>query len=143
MHESILTFMGNQFTRRRFLRSIGVAAAASVLTPRLAHGSRVHPKPRPGITGAYVLKPEDLQRHKKLIPLYDSVRKIPEIMDGIECSCGCPRLPDFYSLLSCFESNGMARECSTCQEQGRLVVKLHKQGKTLNEIRAALDTRFA
>ena len=135
--------MADDINRRRFLGSLSAAVATLVISPRLANAGPKHPAPRPGITGEYVLKHKDLARHPKLIPLYDSIRKIPEVADGILCSCGCPRQPDFYSLLSCYERNGMARECSTCQEQGRLVVKLHKEGKTLNQIRAALDARFA
>jgi phosphoribosyl-dephospho-CoA transferase len=36
----------------------------------------------------------------------------------------------------------MARECIVCQGQARLAIKLHKEGKTLDEIRAAIDARF-
>ena len=49
---------------------------------------------------------------------------------------------EFYSLLSCFEARGMALECVVCQDEARLVVKLHRQGKTLNQIRAAFDAEY-
>jgi hypothetical protein len=102
----------------------------------------LHPVPRKGITGAYVLKKKDLAKYPKLIPLFDSVRARPEIFDGIRCNCGCPDGIEFYSLLSCFEGRGMARDCYVCQEEARLVVKLHKQGKTLDQIRAAFDAEY-
>ena len=50
---------------------------------------------------------------------------------------------EFYSLLSCFEDKGMAQECVVCQEEARFVVKMHRQGKTLDQIRSAFDTEFS
>ena len=70
------------------------------------------------------------------------MREIPQIVDGIRCQCGCADLPGFYSLLSCYESEGMARWCEICQGEGRLAARLYKTGKTLDEIRAAIDARF-
>ncbi len=51
-----------------------------------------------------------------------------------------PNPPEFYSLLSCYEGKGMARDCIVCQ--GRLAVRLHKEGKSLDQIRAAIDAKF-
>lgn len=143
MHYPILFYMQRHFTRRSFVACLPVSAAALLLSRRAVKAAPTHPVPRPGITGKYVLKLKDLERHKKLIPLFDAVRERPEIFDGIHCSCGCTRPIDYYSLLSCFEGAGMARECSTCQDEARLVVMLHKQGKTLTQIRAAYDREFA
>ena len=143
MHYPILFYMRRDFTRRSFVASLTASAASLVLAPRAVKAGQTHPVPRPGITGKYVLKHKDLERYKKLIPLFDSVRDMPQIFDGIHCSCGCTRPIDYYSLLSCFEGAGMARECSTCQDEARLVIKLHKQGKTLAQIRAAYDREFA
>lgn len=137
--------MSDYFTRRRFLAACSSAFALSLIPGRsvLARSPAVaHPTPRPGITGAKVLTKEQLAKHPKLIPLFDSVREIPAIVDGIHCSCGCTDPPDFYSLLSCYEGRGMARDCYMCQRAARLVVRLHKEGKSLNEIRAAVDARF-
>ena len=36
----------------------------------------------------------------------------------------------------------MARGCDVCQGQGRLAFRLHKAGKSLDEIRAAIDERY-
>lgn len=36
----------------------------------------------------------------------------------------------------------MARDCSICQGQARLAVRLHKEGKSLREIRTAIDAKF-
>ena len=137
-------------TRRRFL-GVGAASLSLALAPvralRAAPLRRVprgpHPTPRPGITGAKVLTRDQLAGTPKLVSLFDSVREMPDVIDGIRCNCGCSHYDGFYSLLSCYEGrDAMARECAVCQGQGRLAVRLHKAGKTLDEIRAAVDAKF-
>lgn len=101
-----------------------------------------HPTPRPGVTGARVLGRAQLADSPKLVPLFDEVRAIPAVVDGIRCNCGCDELPGYYSLLSCFEGDAMARHCAVCQGQARLAARLHREGKTLDQIRDAVDARF-
>jgi len=48
----------------------------------------------------------------------------------------------FYSLLSCFEKDGMAQHCEVCQAHAVLAHRLHKAGKSLDQIRAAIDAEF-
>ena len=36
----------------------------------------------------------------------------------------------------------MARACPICQGEGRLTYRLHTEGKTLEEIRTAIDARY-
>ena len=126
-------------SRRTFLAT----SLAILVIPRralLAQRTGPHPTPRPGITGDKVLSKEHLK--PALVALFESVSRIPEVVDGIRCNCGCTNPPEFYSLLSCYEGKGMARDCSICQGQGRLAVRLHKEGKSLDEIRAAIDAKF-
>ena len=77
-----------------------------------------------------------------IIELFDGIRAIPEVVDGIRCNCGCAETEGFYSLLSCYEGEAMAIACPICKGQGRLVVRLQKSGKTLDEIRVAVDAQF-
>jgi hypothetical protein len=142
--------MGHELSRRTVLAA-GVTALAALLVPgRSASAVRLrarvpgtHPTPRPGITGVNVLTKEQLSGKPQLVELFDSVRAIPEVIDGIRCSCGCADSDGFYSLLSCYEGkDAMARECAICQGQGRLVARLHKAGKSLDAIRAAVDAKF-
>jgi len=131
-------------SRRRFLSAASAAVAALALPweRAWARSATPHPTPRPGITGANVLTREQLADYPKLIPLFDSIRAIPEIVDGIRCNCGCTNPPAYYSLLSCFEGKAMARDCVVCQGQGRLAARLHAEGKTLDQIRVAIDAKF-
>ncbi|MEO7458035.1 MAG: hypothetical protein ABIY52_17390 [Gemmatimonadaceae bacterium] len=128
-----------QHSRRQFLAT----TLAALFIPRralFAQRAGPHPTPRAGITGDKVLGKDQLK--PALVPLFDSVRQIPEVVDGIRCNCGCTNPPEFYSLLSCFEGKGMARDCGICQGQGRLAVRLHKEGKSLDGIRTAIDAKF-
>jgi len=139
-----------QISRRAFIFTGTGMVAAIVGAPVLAHAyardlrarGPQHPDPRPGITGAKVATKEQLADVPALIPLFDSVREMPEIADGIRCHCGCAELPGYRSLLSCYEGEAMARECHTCQGQARLAARLKKSGKSLDEIRAAIDAKF-
>jgi len=102
-----------------------------------------HPTPRAGITAAKVLTSDKLDGRADLIALFDGVREIPEVIDGIRCQCGCAGSEGFYSLLSCYEGEGaMAKICHICQGEGKLAVRLHKEGKSLDAIRNAIDAKF-
>ena len=137
--------------RREFLAACGALLAvvaaptrAFAATSRWGRHSDPHPAPRAGITGAKVATHDQLSDKPKLIELFDSVREIPEVVDGIRCNCGCSHMEGFYSLLTCYEGkSAMARDCPICQGQGRLAVRLHRVGKSLDEIRAAIDAKFS
>lgn len=141
--------------RRGFLSrcagAFGALACAGALDglvlPRSLHaepryGRLDHPEPREGYTADKVATPEQLGGDPELIEIFDGVRAIPHIADGIRCTCGCADLPDMYSLLSCYEGpQAMAKWCPVCKGEGRLVTRLAKQGRTLDQIREAIDAR--
>ncbi|HEX6049428.1 MAG TPA: PCYCGC motif-containing (lipo)protein [Gemmatimonadaceae bacterium] len=134
-------------TRRQFVASLpALLVATSILARRdvaRAVALSDHPTPRPGITAAKVLTRKQLgDEHADAAPVFDLVRQIPHVVDGIRCRCGCAELEGNYSLLSCYEGDGMAGHCEVCQGEARLAYRLHKQGKSLNEIRAAIDAKF-
>lgn len=129
-------------TRRTFLALLPIALVALSGGRGWAAAPEVqkkHPTPRRGIDASHVVLAKDLDGDAKAIEAFDLVRQIPEVVDGIRCSCGCDEVEGFYSLLSCFEQDGMARECRICQGNARLVHRLHRKGKTLAQIRAAVD----
>ena len=136
-------------TRRTFLAvatsaMLGVAGIPWRPPPHCRHGDSFdgHPDPRPGVDGSGVLTAGQLQDVPDLVDLYDGIRAIPHIADGVRCTCGCASEDGFRSLLVCFEANGMAKGCIICQTEGRMVVRLHAAGRTLDQIRAAVDARF-
>lgn len=127
--------------RRAF---VGQALALIPATALFRRGRRrgPHPTPRPGITSAKVLTAAQLAKSPHAIEYFDMVRQIPQVADGIRCNCGCAGLEGFYSLLSCYEGDGMATYCEICEGEGRMAYRLHMEGKSLNEIRAAIDARY-
>lgn len=138
--------MSNQsLGRREFLGRCSALVAVLYLGRARTPDQRAvvqHPDPRPGIDASKVLTRDQLADHPDAITAFDQVREIPHIADGIRCSCGCATREGFYSLLSCYEGEGMARMCEVCQGTGRMAYRLHKQGKTLKEIREAVDARY-
>lgn len=134
-------------SRRRVLGLLAGVLAAAAGAPRRALArvalSRTgpHPEPRPGITAAKVLKPEQVE-DAEVRAIFDQVREIPQVVDGIRCQCGCAGVEGYYSLLTCYEAPGMAQACLICQGEARLVYRLHRDGWSLNGIRAAVDTRY-
>ncbi len=132
-------------SRRTFIKTTFAISIAMLVSRKTAFAGSVppHPDPRAGITGAHVLGADKLGGNKKLIKVFDGVRRIPQVMDGIRCNCSCLNPPEFRSLLSCFEGKGMARDCVICQGQARIAIRLHGEGKSLNEIRQAVDAKFA
>ena len=136
---------GAMQSRRGFLITLpGVLVALGAgrgwaMSPVAVAQKKPHPEPRRGIDASRVIAAKYLDGEKDVIEAFDLVREIPEVIDGIRCSCGCDRIDGNYSLLSCFEQDGMAAHCEVCREEARRVHKLHRHGKSLAQIRAALD----
>lgn len=134
--------------RRHFIRSLPLAALSGVLLPGdLAARRRRrfdHPEPRPGIDGSEVVSAEQLRAEgipEETIAIYDGIREIPGIADGLACYCGCMLMGN-RSLLTCYGPEGMARGCAICQGEARLAYGRWKEGQSLDQIRRAIDARF-
>jgi hypothetical protein len=154
--------MSLSMTRRSMIATAvraGVAASLALatggLSPLAAHAGRhgaacrrtgrrgPHPDPRPGIDASHVAAPETVRSHPRAVPAFDEARTIPEILDGIRCQCGCADEAGMRSLLSCYEGEeAMALDCDICEGQARLAYRLHGQGQSLDQIRAAIDARY-
>lgn len=139
--------MTARLSRRAFLAAVPPALLGWTLRVRPA-GGRVlqteHPDPRPGIDARDVLTAEQLEgTDRDVIAVFDMVREIPQVVDGIHCYCGCATQPGFRSLLICYTGAGMARACHICQGEGRLAYRRSKEGQTLDQIRRAIDARYA
>ena len=119
------------------LRARGVRAGEKRGMP-----AAIHPTPRKGITGAKVLTAAQLTGAPDLVELFDGIRAIPHIADGIGCHCGCADFNGHRSLLTCYEADAMAKSCPICQGEGRVAVRLSKAKKSLDEIRAAIDAQY-
>ena len=136
-------------SRRAFvLQAAALVALAGTDREAFARGPRrrragfPHPEPRPGITGENVLSESELGERRRVREAYAAARTYPETFDGVYCACRCDESMNHRSLLSCFESR-QAIGCMACREEAELVARLARQGKTLDEIRLAVDEEFA
>jgi hypothetical protein len=123
------------------ITGVALAAIAAIFAvARPALGAR-HPEPRPGITAAGVLAPATYAGYDQIVRAYEAARRVPQVLDGLYCHCQCKENFNHRSLLSCFQSEHGA-SCDICQGEARLAAEMHRQGKTLDEIRRAVDARF-
>ncbi len=102
-----------------------------------AHGH--HPAPREGISGQGVLSAEAVPSGAR--EAYTIAARIPSILDALYCHCDCHERDELRSLLECFE-NRMATTCGICQNEARMAGEMHADGKSLEEIRKAIDDRY-
>jgi hypothetical protein len=98
-----------------------------------------HPAPRPGITAENVLSPDSVREQSR--DVYTMAARIPSILDGLYCHCDCHERDGLRSLLECFEDE-MGSTCGICSGQAQLAHEMHEQGKSLREIRKAIDARY-
>ena len=144
-----MTTMDRRAFFRTALRGAPLAALGLASGYRPVFGSvtlfNIHPEPREGIDGSGVLTEDDLKAlgyGREVIAIYDQVREMPHIADGLGCYCGCSVMPGYRSLLTCYHETGMAMGCNICQGQARLAYGRFKEGQTLDQIRRAIDARF-
>jgi hypothetical protein len=156
--------MNSAQTRRRFLAALPLGAAALLLRstpaqalisphapkkcghahglgPAFGRGPEDHPSPRVDVDASRVIPAKNLG-NPAVESLFDKIREIPEIADGVFCYCGCSVMPGHYSLLSCYEPGGAGQWCEICQGEGALVYRRYKEGQSLEQIRRAIDARF-
>lgn len=138
-----------EYSRRRFITTLQGSVLALFAGARPVLGSILqtrriweHPEPRPGVDASKVLTAEDLVGFEDILPIYEGIREIPHIADGVRCHCGCAEMPGYRSLLTCYEEGQMAMYCEICQGQGRLVYRRYLEGQTLDQIRVGVDARF-
>ena len=134
-------------SRRAAVGAVVRLAVATAAFPRAALGGRarrarrvpVPPEPRPGITAERVLAAEKVP--KKYADAYDAARELPEVLDGLYCHCDCAERDGLRSLLECYYGT-MPQSCRVCLNEARMARRLHDQGRTLDEIRRAVDDEY-
>lgn len=128
-------------TRRAFLAALPLPLAGGLLAA--ARRQNGHPDPRPGIDASGVLTAADLNGYDADVrAVFDLVRQMPQVADGIRCYCGCADRQGMRSLLSCFGTGGMAKDCEICQGEARLAHRRWREGQTLAQIRRAITARY-
>ena len=100
----------------------------------LAH----HPEPRPDVTAAAVVDATRFASAPDIATIYAAAARVPHVLDGLYCHCDCSLHSGHRSLLTCFESDHGAA-CDICLAEARLAAEMTSQGRSLDDIRSAID----
>ncbi len=73
---------------------------------------------------------------------YAAAQQIPEICAKLFCYCGCDLTDCHGDLLDCFTCDHGV-DCKICQDEAILALKLHKKGKSLEDIQKAIDKKYS
>ena len=131
----------------------GAAAAALVVVVVLQRGSGAptpratvgevthHPAPRPGITAEKVMPASFVPRTPGSSDAYAAARTHAATLDGVYCHCDCSKHSGHRSLLTCFEGDHGAY-CDICMGEAMVASGMADQGRSLEEIRTAIDRQF-
>ncbi len=123
---------------------LGIAAlliVALFATRRDAQGAQ-HPKPRATASAASVVPASRYESYPRIKETYAEVAQVPKVVDGVYCYCHCEENMGHYSLLDCFSSDHAAN-CDVCLSEGALAYKMTRDGKTLDQVRHAVDQLYA
>jgi len=104
------------------------------------HGT-AHPAPRPGITAANVLPVSFVPGTPGAAQAYAAARNAAATLDGVYCHCDCSKHAGHRSLLTCFEGEHGAY-CDICMGEAMMAQGMMQQGRSLEEIRTAIDRQF-
>lgn len=108
-------------------------------SPAAAAGA--HPEPRPQAAADAVVQPDVFAAAPDVAATYAMAQEIPQILDGLYCHCDCSLHSGHRSLLSCFESDHGAL-CDVCLDEVRLAYRMHAEGRSLDDIRSAIDATW-
>jgi hypothetical protein len=122
------------------MAAASLVALGAILVVAAPAGAR-HPDPRSGVTGDRVLAAASFAGYDRIVRSYEAARAYPQVLDGLYCYCDCRHHFGHRSLLTCFESEHGA-SCDICLDEAWLAVQLYRQGRSLEEIRRAVDARF-
>ena len=121
------------------LSAFFVVAAIAIITNR-AQGAD-HPTPRAEANTIAVMDGERYADAPHIAETYKMSADIRSTLDGLFCYCYCHEGHGHYSLLDCFRDDHGAG-CDVCIESVNIAHRMLKEGKTLDQIRAQLDTQF-
>jgi hypothetical protein len=113
-----------------------VALLLGLATTREANAH--HPDPRENITAAEVQASSRYIDYPQVAAVYDMAAAIPEVLDGLYCYCDCDKHSGHRSLLTCFRDDHGAA-CDICLDEAKLAYEMTNEGRSLKEIRKAVD----
>jgi len=120
----------------------GAVLLALLVLPTLSFGGGApHPDPREHIAHDHVAPAARYAAYPRVARTYALVAEIPHVIDGIYCYCACSEHSGHYSLLDCYRDDHAAR-CDVCLSEADMAHRMHQDGKSLDEIRTAIDRLY-
>jgi len=120
----------------------GAVILVLLMVPTLSVGdSAQHPEPREHIAHDHVAPAARYASYPRVARTYALVAEIPHVIDGIYCYCACSEHSGHYSLLDCYKDDHAAR-CDVCLSEADMAHRMHREGKSLDEIRTAIDRLY-
>jgi hypothetical protein len=135
--------------KRSALKLFGVALSAAAM-PRLgaafvrAHTPRgaVTAKDVPYLHGGEIRPILDGRNFSGRIgEAYRAAAEVPDLLDQLYCYCECEKSVGHKSLKSCFVDLHGAN-CGICRKEALLAWRLHREGRSVLEIRNEVDRVF-
>ena len=115
---------------------------ALLVLPTLRFGGGApHPEPRERIAHDHVAPAARYASYPRVARTYALVAEIPHVIDGIYCYCACSEHSGHYSLLDCYKDDHAAR-CDVCLSEADMAHGMHRDGKSLDDIRTAIDRLY-
>ncbi len=74
---------------------------------------------------------------------YQIAEEMPQTLDALYCYCKCKESPTLQhkTLLTCYTTDHAAK-CGICMHEAEVASDLTKHGKSISEIRAAVDAFY-
>jgi hypothetical protein len=117
-----------------------VVLVLGIVSTRRVHASP-HPSPRAGLTHEHVQSAEPYAAYPRIRQVYEMAARIPHVLDGLYCHCDCSKHSNHRSLLTCFQDDHGAG-CDVCLTEAALAYQMTQEGKSLKEIRDAVDALY-
>lgn len=120
----------------------GALVVAALVLPNISFTpSSHHPEPRADAMHRHVVPAATYAAFPRVAEVYRLVAEVPQVVDGIYCYCNCEEHSGHYSLLDCYKSSHAA-QCDVCLSEGAMAYRMHKDGKSLDAIRTAVDRLY-
>ena len=135
----------NQPAKKQGSLLYGAAAVMLIAAAFILFGRRsdavAHPAPRTEAEQLATAHPDDFGAYPEIKETYKMAAQIKSTLDGLFCYCHC-KGGGHYSLLDCFRDEHGAG-CDICLAEAQLAFRMKNEGRSLEEIRVAIDTQFA
>lgn len=126
------------------VRYVVIALGVVVLLLGLAstrEANAHHPDPRGDLTAASVESATRYAGYPRIAEVYEMAAQIPNVLDGLYCHCDCSKHSGHRSLLTCFQDDHGAG-CDVCLTEAALAHRMTGEGRSLKEIRKAVDDLY-